>query len=205
MMHLDASLVKLGFSNNSLICYIPDEMVMGVWIRVKEVDKNLILPDPAAGDEWVWKVIVQHGVIIKTNQLVNLDLSLFDLLLIPLLFAKDTQPKQPIVKVDTGKLLPIMILLHLFDFDVLLLIASDLFFKSLFETLDRVHFDPTLIFHVLWNCDGSSGVIRYYHRLDWVPCHYAVLFHQICKDIAVSVQLFVCLNGPSVSLGVSVC
>jgi hypothetical protein len=53
MMHLDASLVKLRLSNNSLIGYIPDEMVVCVRVRVEEVDKHLVLCDPATGDEWV--------------------------------------------------------------------------------------------------------------------------------------------------------
>ena len=149
MMHLDASLIKLWLSYDSLVSYVPDEMVVGVGIRVKEVDKHSIFGNPATGDEWVRKVIVDHGVVIEANQLVYFHLGFIDLLLISLLFAKDTETKQPIVEVDTGKLLPIMVLFHLFYPDVLLLVTSDLFLKSLFESLNRVHFDPTLIFHVL--------------------------------------------------------
>ena len=53
MMHLDSSFVKLGLTNNSLISYIPDEMIVSVRVRVEEIDKDLVVCDPATGDEWV--------------------------------------------------------------------------------------------------------------------------------------------------------
>ena len=147
MMHLDASLVILWLSNNSLIGYIPDEMVVGVRVRMEEVDKHLVLCDPATGNERVCEVIINHGVVIEANQLVDLYLRLLDLLLISLLFSKDTETKQPVVKVDTRKLLSIMVLLHLFHSYILLLATSNLFLKSLFVSLDRVHLNKTFIFH----------------------------------------------------------
>ena len=85
MVHLDPCLIKLGFSNDPLVRNIPDEMVVSVRYWVKEVNKYSVLSNPATCDERVRKVVADHGIIVKANQLIDFDLSLFNLRLSALL------------------------------------------------------------------------------------------------------------------------
>jgi hypothetical protein len=74
MMHLNAAFVFLRLSYHPLVCGIPDEMVVHIAVRVEKVDKDLIYTNPAAGDKRVRKIIDNHSIIIKTNELINFDL-----------------------------------------------------------------------------------------------------------------------------------
>ena len=89
MVHLDPCLIKLGFSNDPLVRNIPDEMVVSVRYWVKEVNKYFVLSNPATSDERVRKVIADHGIIVKANQFIDFDLSLFNLRLSSLLLRED--------------------------------------------------------------------------------------------------------------------
>jgi hypothetical protein len=189
MVHLYSCFIELRLTNHPLVGDVPDKMKMRVSIAMEEVYKNFVLCDPAACDEWIRKVIIDHGVIIQSDQLIDLDLSFLDLLFGPLRFAEYSQPEKPIIKVDAGKHLSVEILLDLLHPDVLILVASDFFLESKLLSLDRVHLDPALPLLGFGHRDCPRGIVGNYHRLDRVHRHHAILLYQIRKNVTVLVQL----------------
>ena len=96
-------------------------------MRMEEIYIETNLIDPATSYEWVWKVVIDHGVVINAKYLVDFDLRLVDLLLCPGLSAEHPEPELSVIRVHHCILHIVGVLLDLLDLDILVLTSSDLF------------------------------------------------------------------------------
>lgn len=185
MMLSLAIIAVLGDTNDLFQSGIPNKMVMGQRIGVEKVDEKTYLANPAASDERIRKVVIDHGVIIDAKNLVDLDLCLVYLLLSPRFFAKDSKSELAIIRVDNSVVLVVGALFDLFDLDVLSVSSTNLFLENQLLGLHRVHLYIRLILVRLRHSDSPSGVLGDHHRLNWVHCPHLALREQVREYLCV--------------------
>ena len=57
---------------------VPQEMVMRKRWNIVELDEDEIIVNEATGDEWIWKAINWHGMIVYLHKLIDINFHLFD-------------------------------------------------------------------------------------------------------------------------------
>ena len=155
MVTLHPIRVVLRNPNHLLVADVPHKVVVGARVVVEKVNVQTVLADPAASDVRIAKVLVNHGVVVDTANLVHFDLSFLDFFLGPRDSAEDPHTEQPIVEVAAGEELAVGVLLHLFDLDVLFWVSSDFFLKSQLLSLHGVHLDIGFTVITLSHSDSS--------------------------------------------------
>jgi hypothetical protein len=55
------------FAHNSSASNVPNEMIMGQLIIVKDINKNLIVSNKATSNIWFWKAFIYHRIVIDSK------------------------------------------------------------------------------------------------------------------------------------------
>lgn len=99
-------------------------------VVMEEIYKYQVILQETTSDKWVRKPLIWHGIVVKTNELVDLDIFILNLLLVvSLLSLEVAKPKLAIVEVNEGKFCGSVILLDLPHFDVSLSLNTYLLMK----------------------------------------------------------------------------
>ena len=73
-------LLKFPLTINYSFFDIPDEMIMGLRIRMDEVDEYLSVTDKATSNEGIREIFDRHGIIVNIKSVVDIKLILLNLL-----------------------------------------------------------------------------------------------------------------------------
>jgi hypothetical protein len=119
---------------------IPYKMVVHLCKVIEKIDKNLIFRYKTTGDKWVTKFIIWHCKIIEVEHRVEFNFVLFNLSLVPGIFAKSSQTKNAVISVANCKMGSSEILRNFFDFNKMFPISITYrFCKSKFFGLKIMH------------------------------------------------------------------
>jgi hypothetical protein len=88
------------FAHNSSISNIPEEMIMGQLIIIKEINKNFIISLKATGNIRFWKTFIYHCKVIDSKKSIYVKFILFDFFLCSVFFSKCSQEEFTIIKVN---------------------------------------------------------------------------------------------------------
>lgn len=69
--------------NNLPFFGVPYQMVVDQLVIVKEIDEYSVIVYKAAVNEWIWKILVSHRIIIDPEQFVKVNLISIYLFLCP--------------------------------------------------------------------------------------------------------------------------
>lgn len=105
-------------------------MVVCERIVVKESYEDPLVRYKTANYVWVWEILIGHGPVIDSNELIDIKLILFDLFLSPFGLAKVPEEPFAIIKVDKGILVSFAVLLNLLHLDVIWILSSDLLLEG---------------------------------------------------------------------------
>ena len=129
---------------------------------MEERNKDFVHTYKAAGDVGILKDINGHDIIIQSKQLVEINLLLLNLCLLPLLLAEYSHVKPSIINEGNCKLLPRWILTALLNLDVGIR-PSDLLLECQLGCLDTKLCDVRYSIIFLSYHDGALGIVRNNH------------------------------------------
>ena len=130
-------------------------MIVHIRRVVVEIYENSLICYESTSYRRVREAIVHHSVVIDLQELVDVQLILFDFLDRPLLSCKGTKFKHTIIEIYQRIHLARGVLLDLLQLDVVADLSTDLFFEHVLVRLQIKHVHMILHFAFLGNGDGS--------------------------------------------------
>jgi hypothetical protein len=110
-------------------------MVVGQRGIMKQIHEQAVIIDEHTRNEWVWKLINGHRMIIEVQHLIYVKLIFNNLLSCPIFSSKSPESKLAVIKIDNGKNISSSILLDFFHLDVAIWLSSEFLFEGLLISL----------------------------------------------------------------------
>ena len=121
--------------------------------------------DETTDDVRVWEALYCHGPIVDQQEVINVQLVLFDIILRPLFFFKASHFEFAVIKIDEGIFITLRVLLYLTDLDIVLSLSSNLLFECELVSFQVKHLYDILPFTYFANQDSPCRIIRNHARV----------------------------------------
>ena len=122
-----------------------------------------VIGDVCTINERVWERSIAHSVVVDSKQSINIKFFLFNFIMKSTKFIKCSQIKDSIIVINDSILLSIFVLFNFLKFNILVVSATNLFFKCHFIRLQIVLFDEIFFVVISSNCDCFRGIVSYDH------------------------------------------